>query len=157
MRADEHGCPVALGAVPDHGGIVHATAVSAYGKALLICGPAGSGKSSLALAMMTLDAGLIADDRTLLRPTPAAPPLASAPPGLPAAIEARGLGLLRATLAPPAPVAAVLDLARTESERLPPLRSFGLLGQDVRLLHNIATPHFPAMLMQYLREGFAPL
>ncbi len=149
--------PAALSGLPQEGGVVHATAVSAYGRALLICGPSGSGKSALALRLMALGAGLIADDRTLLRAQPDGPPLAERPPGLPSAIEARGLGVLSVDLSPRAPVVAVLDLTRPETERLPPARALRLAGHDVALLHNAGTGYFPAALMQYLRAGLAPL
>ncbi len=147
----------ALAHLPDIGGVLHATTVSAHGRALLICGPAGSGKSSLALALMALGAGLVADDRTLIRPRPGAPPLLCRPAGLPPAIEARGLGLLAVDLAPPAPLGAVLDLSVTERERLPPHRTVRVAGYDATLIHNVDTPHFPSALMQYLRGGFARL
>ena len=147
----------ALVNLAERGGVVHGTAVSAHRRALLIVGPAGSGKSSIALAMMALGAGLIADDRTLLCPVLGGAPRASAPQGLPPAIEALGLGLLIADLAAPAAVAAVVDLSHTETERMPPERRIRLLGYEIELYHNIASPYFPAALMQYLAKGRAPL
>ncbi len=132
---------------------LHASAVALQGRALLITGPSGSGKSGLALALMALGARLVSDDRTLILPRPEGPPLAAAPDPIRGMIEARFLGLLAADPAPPTPIAAVLDLATTETERLPPARVTDLAGPPLPLLHKAETPHFPAALIQYLRGG----
>ncbi|WP_424972048.1 HPr kinase/phosphorylase [Dinoroseobacter sp. S76] len=134
--------------------ILHATSVAFEGRALVITGPSGAGKSDLALWMVALGAGLICDDRTRIlgqgdalwaHPAPNATGL----------IEARGLGLLPAPAAAPAPVAAILDLSQLETERLPPARSRSLLGRSVPLLHKVTSPSFPAALILYLRQGRA--
>ena len=135
--------------------LLHATAVSLSGRALLILGPSGSGKSGLALELMALGAGLIADDRTEITLRDGHP-VAACPGPIRGRIEARGVGLLAAEPAPPAPVALAVDLGRTETERLPPPRALELLGQQVPLLHKAETRHFPAALMQYLKGGAAP-
>ena len=145
--------PAALKQVRDEGGTVHGTSVALDGRALLIVGPPGAGKSGLALNLMALGARLISDDRTVLTARPGAPPLASAPATIAGRIEARGLGILAADPAPPGPVVAVLDLAAQEPARLPPPRTLRLAGFDVALLHDPAISHFPAALIQYLRGG----
>ena len=122
---------------------LHASAVALGPRALLITGPSGSGKSGLALALMALGAALVADDRTHLVPQLDGPPLAVAPETIRGLVEARGLGLLAVEPAPPTPVAAVLDLTRTETERLPPRRMTTLLGTDLPLLHKSDSAHFP--------------
>ncbi|MDH3263420.1 MAG: serine kinase [Paracoccaceae bacterium] len=134
--------------------VLHASAVSIGGRALLILGPSGSGKSGLALELMALGAGLIADDRTEIT-LREGHPLAACPGPIRGRIEARGVGLLAAEPAPPAPVALAVDLGRTETERLPPPRALELLGRKVPLLHKAETRHFPAALLQYLRGGAA--
>ncbi|MCX7646951.1 MAG: serine kinase [Rhodobacteraceae bacterium] len=134
--------------------VVHGTAVSLGGRALLILGPAGAGKSALALELLALGAGLIADDRTLLS-LREGHPVASAPATIAGRIEARGLGILAATPAPPAPVVLAADLGRVETERLPPARHIDLLGVAIPLVHKVDGPHFPAALLQYLRGGRA--
>lgn len=135
--------------------ILHASAVALGARALVITGPAGSGKSGLALRLMALGARLIADDRTLILPRPDGPPLAAAPGPIRGLIEARFLGILAADPAPPTPVAAILDLAGTETERLPPRRTTLIAGAEIPLLHNSESPHFPAALIQYLKGGAA--
>jgi len=99
-----------------------ATAVRIGARGLLIEGPPGSGKSSLALALMDRGAVLIGDDgvamdkagdRLLASPAPATEGL----------LEVRGLGLLPMPTAAAVPVALVLVLDReaqrfiTEAER----------------------------------------
>ncbi|MFN3936181.1 MAG: HPr kinase/phosphorylase [Gemmobacter sp.] len=132
--------------------VVHATAVAFGDRAALILGPAGSGKSALALALMALGAGLLADDRTRLE-LRGGRVFAGAPAGLPALIEARGVGLLRARLCPPAPLVLAVDLTVSATARLPPRRSITLLGCAVDLVHAVATPHFPAAIRQYILHG----
>ena len=133
-------------------GIVHATAVSAAGRALLLVGRSGAGKSALALRMIALGAGLIADDRTDLSLRDGVP-VAACPPTIRGRIEARGLGILEVPPAPPAPVVAVVDLDTAETARLPESREVRVIGQKVSLLHGLASDHFPAALLLYLRGG----
>lgn len=133
--------------------IVHASCVAAYGRGLLIWGASGSGKSSLALALMALGARLIADDRTILQLSVDERVMASAPAPLRGLIEARGIGLLNAEIAEQATLDLVVDLDRTEADRLPPFRHTRLLGQDLPLLYRVENIHFASMLMQYLKAG----
>ena len=46
---------------------IHATSVAAGGRAVLLVGPSGSGKSDLALRLIDRGFTLVSDDRTLLR------------------------------------------------------------------------------------------
>ena len=104
---------------------IHASAVLIGARAVLIQGPAGSGKSRLALALLSAAkqgllpfARLIADDRAhveaahgrlLVRPAPA----------LAGLVEVRGLGIRRMPHEPLAVVGLVVDLGRADNERLP--------------------------------------
>lgn len=118
-------------------GLVHqASAVAIGGRALLIEGPPGSGKSSLALALIDRGAGLIGDDAVTL--TAREGDLIAAPaPNIAGLLEVRGVGLLTLPLAPPAPVALILVLggADTSIARLPepplPLREIAGIGVPV--------------------------
>ena len=143
--------PTTLRKLPVKGGIVHATTVAVGTRALLIAGPSGSGKSSLALKLLAMGALLDADDQTVLRPVEGGTPNASAPTNIAGRIEARGLGLLSVPTAPPTPLAAILNLALHETERLPPYRSVAILGANVPVLHNVDTPYFPSALFLYLQ------
>jgi HPr kinase/phosphorylase len=104
---------------------IHASAVLAGGRAVLIRGAAGSGKSRLAFALIRAgETGalpftrLVGDDRVhvegaygrlMVRP-------AAKLEGL---IEIRGLGIRRLPFEPLAVVGLVVDLGASDSERLP--------------------------------------
>jgi HPr kinase/phosphorylase len=129
--------------------LLHGTTVAVGGAGLLITGAAGSGKSALALMLMAYGAVLIADDRTRL--TRRDDGLwASCPPTIRGRIEARGLGILAAETLPGARLAAVVDLDRSETERLPPERTLTLIGLPVALILKTEGLSFAAALHQYL-------
>jgi HPr kinase/phosphorylase len=104
---------------------IHASAVLIGARAVLIRGPAGSGKSSLVLALLAAVrsghlpfARLVADDRAhvaaingrlIVRP----------PESLAGRIETRGIGISQSPYEPVAVVAFVADLQAADAERLP--------------------------------------
>ncbi|MBC7132555.1 MAG: serine kinase [Roseovarius sp.] len=132
------------------GEVHHASCVALAGRAVLILGAAGAGKSSLALQLMAMGAGLVADDRTRLW-READRVMADAPDTIRGLIEARGVGILRPGAIGPVPLALVVDLDREASERLPPLRSITLAGVTLPLFANLPRAHFPAAIALYLR------
>jgi hypothetical protein len=87
----------------------HASAVAISGRAVLIEGPPGSGKSSLALALIDRGAALIGDDGVALEASQGRL-LASPPPRIAGLIEVRNLGLLTMPTAARVPVALVICL-----------------------------------------------
>jgi HPr kinase/phosphorylase len=104
---------------------VHASAVLIGARAVLIRGPAGSGKSRLALALVQAScsgrlrfARLVADDRVKLEARHGQL-LARPPVELAGLIEVRGLGIRRTAYEPVAVVGLVVDLAAPDAERLP--------------------------------------
>ncbi|MCZ8370404.1 MAG: HPr kinase/phosphatase C-terminal domain-containing protein [Porphyrobacter sp.] len=115
--------------------VLQASAVAVGGRALLIEGPPGSGKSSLALALIERGAGLIGDDAVTLT-ADGARLIASAPPNIAGLLEVRGVGLARLAFAPPAPVALILTLGAPAPERLPetPLANRVIAGVAVPVL-----------------------
>jgi len=132
--------------------IVHATCVAADAGGILILGASGSGKSGLGLALMAHGALLVADDRTVLTRDGDAL-IATAPDTIRGLIEVRGIGILNAPVADAAPVVLAIDLDRTETHRLPPLRTIGLMGQSVPLLHKVENGHFASAILHYLAWG----
>lgn len=131
---------------------LHASTVVFDGKAVAFVGPAGTGKTAMGFRMLSHGATLLADDITWLRSTPNAL-IAQCPPALTGRIEARGVGILNAAPAGPAPLALIVDLGTAESERLPPARSVTLLGHDITLLHTPAIPHFADAIRHYMLHG----
>ena len=108
--------------ITDGTGTVHATAVAVAGSGVLIRGAAGSGKSSLALALIEDrrgDSKLVADDRVILG-VQAGALLASAPDALQGLIEVRGVGIVHRPFLPNVVVRLVVDLLPAEEcPRLP--------------------------------------
>jgi HPr kinase/phosphorylase len=132
--------------------IVHASCVEIDGCGLLIVGASGSGKSGLALELMALGANLVSDDRVILTKM-GNDLVASAPGTITGLIEARGIGLLNAHPHGPVVLGCVVDLDRTETDRLPPPRQISLLGRTVTLLFKVETRHFASALMHYCKNG----
>ena len=104
---------------------VHASAVLAGARAILIRGPAGAGKSRLALGLIQAAqcrlitfARLVGDDRIELAASHGRL-LARPPPTLAGLIEVRGLGIRRLDHEPVAVIGLVVDLASPVAERLP--------------------------------------
>jgi HPr kinase/phosphorylase len=100
---------------------VHGTAVEIGGRAVLIVGPSGSGKSDLALRLIDRGAILIADDYVEMR-LDGAIVRCSPPAAIAGRIEVRGIGIARVPFASGMPLAMVVDLG-AERTRLPaPMR-----------------------------------
>lgn len=110
---------------------VHATAVALDGRAVLLLGPSGSGKSDLALRLVAAGWQLVADDRVVVT-VDDGQLIASAPPRLAGLLEVRGVGIVPEPTAP-APIALALDLAR-RPDRLPEAETLPLAGLSVPLL-----------------------
>ncbi|HQV04074.1 MULTISPECIES: HPr kinase/phosphatase C-terminal domain-containing protein [unclassified Novosphingobium] len=86
-----------------------ASCVAIQGRAVLIEGAPGSGKSSLALALIDRGAVLVGDDGVRLEAVDGHL-IASPPPHIAGLIEVRNLGLLEFPVANATPVALVLRL-----------------------------------------------
>jgi hypothetical protein len=100
------------------GVVFQANAVVIDGRALLIEGPPGSGKSSLALALIDRGAGLLGDDAVTLT-AEGGRLIASPPPNIAGLLEVRGVGLVSLPVAAPAPAALILALGGPAPQRLP--------------------------------------
>ena len=108
--------------------VVHATCIALDGRAALIRGPSGSGKSDLALRCLGLaanplmhqSAGLVADDRVMLELV-GDRLVAAAPPALHGKLEVRGQGILSLPVIEQAEIVLLADLVPStfEIDRLP--------------------------------------
>lgn len=127
--------------------LVHGSTVSVAGQGVLISGAAGAGKSALALALMAVGAGLVADDWTELSVADGRV-MADAPPTIRGRIEARHVGILAAEAVGPQPLALVVELGEAAAPRLPHEDTVELLG--LRLPRLTAT--FDARLAPALRQ-----
>jgi len=120
--------------------ILHASAVRVHGRGLLVIGASGTGKSGLALRLMTLGADLVADDRVSLRRE--GDSLVARPPAaLAGRIEARGVGILRVDHVASAPIALVVDLDAAPEARMPQPRKFARAGLRIELISGRDVPN----------------
>ncbi|MHA1559954.1 MAG: HPr kinase/phosphorylase [Alphaproteobacteria bacterium] len=95
---------------------IHASAVVVGDRGVLIRGPSGSGKSSLALGLIDdarLEARLIADDRLVLAGSRDGL-IARTPERLEGLIEVRGIGIVKMPHIDEAKIVLVVDLLRPE-------------------------------------------
>jgi serine kinase of HPr protein (carbohydrate metabolism regulator) len=96
---------------------LHASTVALDGRAVMISGPSGSGKSDLALRLLDRGFVLVSDDQTLVRKDNGRV-LASAPPTIRGKLEVRGVGIVEMETIDNVPLALVVELT-SDIQRLP--------------------------------------
>ncbi len=141
-------------APPDE--IVHASCVAIGGRAVLLAGRSGAGKSDLALRLIDRGAALVSDDYTELRRGGGAL-LARAPATIAGKIELRGVGIVEAKPAADVPVCLYADLG-SAPERLPEAAAIRLAGLDIpRIALAALEPSAPLKLEYALVRFGLPL
>jgi HPr kinase/phosphorylase len=141
---------------------VHASAVLVGASAVLIRGPAGAGKSRLALALIEAEqrgrlgfARLVGDDRIELAAAHGRL-LARPAEKLAGLIEVRGLGIRRLAHEPVAAVGLVVDLAAPGAQRLPDDAEREVTVEGVKLPHlavAAGADPLPVVLACLLTDG----
>jgi serine kinase of HPr protein (carbohydrate metabolism regulator) len=117
---------------------LHASCVALEGRAILIGGPSGSGKSDLALRLLDRGFTLVSDDRTIVRKD-GERLIASAPATIKGKLEIRGVGIVDMESVSDVPVALVVELT-CDIQRLPDdSRERKILGAGVPLINVDAT------------------
>ena len=96
---------------------VHASTVATDGRAVVIMGPSGSGKSDLALRLLDRGFTLVSDDQTVVK-RDGDRLVASAPMNLAGKLEIRGIGIVDMETISSVPVALLVELT-SEIQRLP--------------------------------------
>ena len=96
---------------------LHGTTVALDGRAELISGPSGSGKSDLALRLLDRGFVLVSDDRTIVR-NEGSRLIASAPETIKGKLEVRGVGIVEMEHQRDVPIALVVELS-SDIQRLP--------------------------------------
>lgn len=128
--------------------LLHATAIAIDGRALLLRGASGSGKSDLALRLIDAGARLVADDQCELYRR-GEEVIVRAPAMIAGLLEVRGIGLVRFDALAEATVALVIDLVAPEIvERLPARQTEAILGLA---LPRIAVAPFETLAAAKLR------
>ena len=96
---------------------VHASTVASEGRAVLITGPSGSGKSDLALRLLDRGFTLVSDDQTIVK-REGELLVASAPANIAGKLEIRGIGIVEMDTVADIPVALLVELT-SDIQRLP--------------------------------------
>jgi HPr kinase/phosphorylase len=144
--------------------IAQATCVVIGGRALMIEGPPGSGKSSLALALLDRGAGLIGDDGVSLSQcgrlsrgglSGGDAVIAAPPPNIAGLLEIRGIGIVTWPLAEPAPLSLILTLGEAlgapQHDRLPERLPDQITMRDVLGVPIPVLPFIPGSLAPAVR------
>jgi HPr kinase/phosphorylase len=117
--------------VPTDPILVHATAIAIEGRAVLLRGRSGAGKSDLALRLIEGGARLVADDQVNLRRA-GDRVLVTAPAAIAGLLEVRGVGIVRIEAIAEATLAMLADLVPSEEvERFPEARREDVLGVPI--------------------------
>jgi serine kinase of HPr protein (carbohydrate metabolism regulator) len=96
---------------------VHASTVASEGRAVLITGPSGSGKSDLTLRLLDRGFTLVSDDQTVVKKD-GERLVASAPANIAGKLEIRGIGIVEMETVTDMPVALIVELT-SDIQRLP--------------------------------------
>lgn len=135
-------------------GLQHASCVDFDGKGVLILGASGSGKSSLALACISLGAVLVGDDYVDLS-SQANQIVAARPPNIAGLIEVPRVGVLNCAFIERTFLALAIDMSQAEVDRLPPQRSIHLENCEIPLIYGADIPYLHSVAYQLVTAGRA--
>ena len=136
---------------------IHGTVVAFYRRGLwrgvLIRGRSGSGKSDMALRLMSMGAQLVVDDQAFVWAS-GGHAYATAPKTIEGQMELRGIGILPFSSLPVSRLWLVIDASDDEPERMPEQRLTHISGIPIPLLSlkliHPSTPHLVAAALESL-------
>lgn len=96
---------------------LHASTVAKEGRAVLITGPSGSGKSDLVLRLLDRGFALVSDDQTIVKKA-GDRLVATAPPTISGKLEIRGIGIVELDCVADVPIALIVEIT-TDITRMP--------------------------------------
>ena len=112
---------------------LHASTVALDGRAVLLTGASGSGKSDLALRLLDRGFTLVSDDQTIVS-RDGERLIASAPANIAGKLEVRGIGIVEVNHAGEMPIALLVELT-SEIQRMPDdSRTRPMLGIELPLV-----------------------
>ena len=120
-------------ATPLSSEMLHASSVAIAGRAVLIEGKSGEGKSDLALRLIDRGATLIADDQTMCR-REGGTLIACVPPTIAGRIEVRGVGIVEMPHQDRVPIALLIVILEQPPRFPDDKRSRCIAGVDVPVL-----------------------
>lgn len=134
---------------------LHATTVAIGGRAVLITGRSGSGKSDLALRLIDRGARLVSDDYTIVKRIGGGLS-ATAPSPISGKIEVRGVGIVAMEPSADVPVSLAVDLDRG-AERMPePDEVRVIAGIPVRVIALDGRESSAPMKVELALKGIMP-
>lgn len=135
-------------------GLQHASCVDFKGRGVLIFGASGSGKSSLALACISIGARLVGDDYVDLS-VEQDKIIARRPPNIAGLIEVARVGILNCDYIENTNLVLAIDMSQAEVERLPPRRHISLQECDIPLIYGADIPYLHSVAFQFVTAGRA--
>jgi len=132
--------------------ILHASSVEIDGKGVVILGKSGSGKSNLAIKLISMGAKLISDDQTYFK-LKDNKIIISKPKTTPNFIEARGIGLIKTPMVMSAKLFCFVNITNIELERLPYEEKKYCFGKKIKMVGFNPTYNNESALFLSLRYG----
>ena len=126
---------------------IHASTIAIDGRAVMLLGPSGSGKSDLALRLIDRGATLVSDDYTRLDRV-GDRLMASAPSTIAGKIELRGLGIAAISHLDDVPVDLAVRLQH-QRDRMPERHHEHFLGVPVRIVFLDPRPAAAPLLVEH--------
>jgi len=135
-------------------GLQHASCVDFNGKGLLILGAPRSGKSSLAIACMSIGATLVGDDNIEINVHNKCI-IATSPPNIMGKIEVSRVGILNCNFINETKINLIINMSEVETMRLPKRRYIYLNECRVPLIYGGNIPNLHIIASQFCKMGFA--